>query len=252
MIRAYFGGVGCIRKQGKDSIQYCVGTLKDLSVVIDHFEKYPLITQKRADFELFKGVVDLMNRQEHLRLDSLKKIVSLRAAMNNGLSEKQKAAFPGVVSVQRPIVVDQVIKDPHWLSGFVTGEGCFLIVIEKSSSHKAGYRVKLKFQITQHSRDEALLKSLVDYLNCGNYRPRADRDAGDLIVTRLSDITETIIPFFEKSPIQGVKSLDFADYKRASDIMKFQGHLTQEGLEQIRKIKAGMNSGRISLAPTFF
>lgn len=82
-------------------------------MIIDHFNKYPLITQKRADFELFKQIVDLMNRQEHLTPDGLKKIVGLRAAINNGLSEKHKAAFPDVVPVQRPLVVDQVIKDPQ-------------------------------------------------------------------------------------------------------------------------------------------
>ena len=106
MIRAYFGGVGGIRKHGKDGIQFPVRSVKDLAVVIDHFAKYPLITHKRADFELFKQVVDLMNRKEHLTLDGLYKIVSLRAAMNNGLSEEQKAAFPDVVPVQRPLVVD--------------------------------------------------------------------------------------------------------------------------------------------------
>ncbi len=112
MIRAYFGGVGTISTQRNDYIQYHVGSLKNLVVVIDHFDKYPLITQKRADYELFKRVVDLMNRQEHLTLDGLTKVVSLRGAMNTGLSEKQKAAFSAAVPVQRPLVADQEIKDP--------------------------------------------------------------------------------------------------------------------------------------------
>lgn len=113
MIRAYFGGVGEIRKHRKDSIQFQVLSVKDLAVIIDHFDKYPLITQKRADYQLFKGVIDLINHQEHLTLEGLNKIVSLRAAMNTGLSEEQKAAFPDVVPVGRPLVVDQEIKDPQ-------------------------------------------------------------------------------------------------------------------------------------------
>ena len=52
-IKAYFGGVGKIDKQGKDSFLYRVASKKDLKVIIEHFEKYPLITQKRAVYELF-------------------------------------------------------------------------------------------------------------------------------------------------------------------------------------------------------
>jgi hypothetical protein len=62
---------------------------------------------------LFKQVVDLMNRKEHLTLEGLKKVVSLKASINNGLSEEQKAAFSDLVPVHRPLVVDKEIKDPQ-------------------------------------------------------------------------------------------------------------------------------------------
>ena len=244
MIRAYFGGVGSITKQSKDSVQFRVNSLKDLAVVIDHFAKCPLITQKRADFELLKQVVEIMNRKEHLTLDGLYKIVSLRAAMNNGLSEKQKAAFPDVVPVQRPLVLDQEIPDPHWLSGFVSAEGCFFIVIQESTSHKAGVKSTLRFQIGQHSRDAELMKNIQEYFDCGNFRLRANQDAGDFLVTRFVDIHEKIIPFFSRYPIVGIKALDYGDFCKAAELMKTKAHLTKHGLEQIRKIKDGMNKGR--------
>ncbi len=40
--------------------------------------------------------------------------------MNKGLSDELKAAFPNTEPVPRPIVVDQVIKDPQWLAGFAS------------------------------------------------------------------------------------------------------------------------------------
>jgi hypothetical protein len=118
MIRAYFGGVGNITKNGENAIQYRVKSVKDLRVIVDHFDGYPLITQKRADYLLFKSIVELCNQKEHLTQDGLYKIVSLRAAMNNGLSDEQKSAFPGLNPVPRPKVVEQEIKNPHWLAGF--------------------------------------------------------------------------------------------------------------------------------------
>jgi hypothetical protein len=116
-IQAYFG-VGNVYKAKRNTCRYMVRTLKDLAVIIDHFDKYPLITSKWSDFELFKQVVDLINRKEHLTFEGLQQIVNLRASINNGLSSKLKEAFPDTIPVQRPIVNDQVIKDPNWLVGF--------------------------------------------------------------------------------------------------------------------------------------
>jgi hypothetical protein len=46
-----------------------------------------LITQKWSDFELFKKAVDLVERKEHLTPEGLEKILSIKAVLNNGLSE---------------------------------------------------------------------------------------------------------------------------------------------------------------------
>ena len=153
-------GVGKIYKLGKDSIRYQVETPKDLKVVIDHFDKFPLITQKRADFDLFKQVVDLINHKKHLTQEGLQQIVNIRASINNGTSLKE--AFPDTIPVQRSLITDQEIQDPNWLVGFTSGEGCFRIGFYKSKT-RLGETVKLAFGLTQHIRDRALLKSLVKY-----------------------------------------------------------------------------------------
>lgn len=51
-IRRYWGGIGTITPQGSKAVQFRVRSIKELSVVINHLEKYPLITQKHADFIL--------------------------------------------------------------------------------------------------------------------------------------------------------------------------------------------------------
>src|SRR5436853_7797737 len=92
-----FGGSGSII-EGKETIHYNVSNLKDIvDVVIPHFDKYPLMTQKRADFLLFKQVSDLISRKEHLTTEGLHKIVSIKASINKGLSTELKAAFPDVI-----------------------------------------------------------------------------------------------------------------------------------------------------------
>lgn len=68
--------------------------------------------------------------------------------------------------------------------------------------------------------------------------------AGDFIVTKYSDIADKIIPFFYKYPIRGAKALDFSDFSAVAEKIKNKDHLTPEGMDRIRIIKAGMNKGR--------
>lgn len=58
--------VGKIYKHGIDSMQYRVSSLSNLQVIIEHFDKYPLITQKRADYLLFKEAVNLIKKNIYL------------------------------------------------------------------------------------------------------------------------------------------------------------------------------------------
>ena len=57
-------------------------------------------------------------------------------------------------------------------------------------------------------------------------------------------MTNKILPFFNNYPIQGNKSRDYQDWCRAAEIVKSKDHLTKEGLDNIIKIKAGMNRNR--------
>jgi hypothetical protein len=84
----------------------------------------------------------------------------------------------------------------------------------------------------------------VSYFGCGNLYSIKTRKAVDYCVVKYSDLTEKIIPFFEKHLIIGVKSQDFSDFCRVALLMKDNKHLTPSGLDQIRKIKACMNKGR--------
>lgn len=220
LIQQYFNGIGNINKHGKDYVQYYVSSLKDLAVIIEHFDKYPLLTQKRADFELFKKALELISRKEHLTEEGLTKILSIRASVNNGLSDDLKIAFPSIISVKRPQVELPTYINPYWLAGFISGEGCFSVIYSQSSGYKFGSQVALRFRVTQHSQDAELMKSLVKHFSCGGYYSRPNRNLGDFIVCTFSDISNQIIPLFQEYPIMGVKSLDFADFCKVAELMK--------------------------------
>jgi hypothetical protein len=81
-------------------------------------------------------------------------------------------------------------------------------------------------------------------LGCGKVYIKSDQTAVYFKITKFKDLTEKVIPFFKKYSICGVKALDFADFCEVAELMKSKLHLTDKGLNQIIKIKSGMNKGR--------
>jgi len=242
-IRSYMG-VGNIAITQRGTVKYSVRNLNDLtSVIIPFFDTYNLITKKQADFQIFKEIINLMNNKEHLSEEGLKKILSLRASLNWGLSPGLLESFPSITPVSRPEVKAQEIPDPNWLAGFTSAEGCFRCRIYKSTS-KIGESVELELSVTQHSRDIALIKSLDAYLGCGTTLELATNSAVRFYVKKFSYIYNIIIPFYKKYPIQGTKSLDFNDFCKVAELVNNKAHLTTVGLDKIRQIKDGMNSKR--------
>jgi hypothetical protein len=88
------------------------------------------------------------------------------------------------------------------------------------------------------------MKSLVSYFGCGYYVSRNNKDFGEFLITKFEDFTDKVFPFFEKYPILGSKSKDYFDFKKVALLMKNKAHLIAKGLEEIKRIKMGMNKGR--------
>lgn len=235
-------GVGKIYKHGKDSSEYRVSSLKNFKIIINHFDKYPLITKKLADYLLFKQSVVLIEKKEHLTMEGLRQLVSIKASLNWGLSEKIWLSFPNVIPAIKPDVKPGQIKDINWLIGFVEGEGCFLVVFQESKNKKT-HNISLRFTITQHVRDSVLLESLLSFLGCG--RCSYSRNEVTFIISTFFDISTKIIPLFKKYPLLGTKKEDFRDFFKVAELINSKDHLTKEGIGKIRMIKSTMNSKRM-------
>ena len=120
-----------------------------------------------------------------------------------------------------------------------------MVKIGKSISHKSGYRILLEFVLTQHIRDEELVRSIISYLGCGRYVFGPSRpDCAQFTVTKFPEVNKIIIPFFEKYPIIGVKHQDFLSFCEVAKIMVNKDHLTKEGLKQVLNLKQNMNKSR--------
>ena len=244
LLQQHLGGIGSIHlARNRDIVNYSIDSIKDLNNLIFYLEKYPLLTQKAADFFLFKQAVELISNKAHITTEGLNQIVNIKSSMNWGLSDMLKSEFAGFTPVKKPIIVNDNIPHPSWISGFVSGDGNFDVRISPSSN-KVGYRIQLRFRITQHERDLKLMENIVKYFGSGNIYKYSGKSAVSLTIVNFTYITNIIIPFFNENPLVGVKLYDYLDWCKIHKLMKDGLHLTLEGLDQIRKIKTGMNTGR--------
>lgn len=262
-IQAYFGGIGTLSVTGT-KVLWRVLSVKELGVIADHFDLYPLITKKRLDFRLFKEALQLFINKEHLTAEGLIRMASIKASINTGLSDSLKEAFPTTTKLIDPSSlpishpypstrdyrgVDGLIDvkqgkslNPYWVVGFTEAEGCFFVIIQQDKV-KGLHQIKIGYQVSQHIRDLSLIKSLKDFFGCGRTEP-CGKAAISFRVSKFSHLSEVIVPFFENYPLLGSKLKDFRDWKGITKLIASKAHLTPEGLNEIKRVKSGMNSLR--------
>ena len=101
--------------------------------------------------------------------------------------------------------------------------------VRKSSTHRTGFQVESEFKLTQHSKDEQLMKYLIYSLDCGKVIVRSNKLACDYKINKFTDLIHKVIPFFTQYPLQEAKSKDFSDFMKVAELMQKKAHLTEEG-----------------------
>lgn len=90
MMLQYFH-CGTIRYSAPDDMDhYETRSIHDIwAHIIPHFEKYPLLSSKQKDFELFRSVCQIVRAGKHLRVQGLHKTLLLVMSMPNISSERR-------------------------------------------------------------------------------------------------------------------------------------------------------------------
>ena len=131
--------------------------------------------------------------------------------------------------------------DPHYIVGFVDGEGCFSVTISQKRFRVP--EVRLKFEIELREDDEPILKEIQKTLGCGSiYRLEYERYKKwrphvKFMVGSYRDIKARIIPFFKKYPPQAKKRKQFEFFCHVMKMIENEEHKTLEGIEKIRSLR---------------
>lgn len=138
----------------------------------------------------------------------------------------------------------------HFIAGYVSGEGSFYISAPKTPSGQlqCGFSLKVQgddrelVEMVQRALDRAGRIYSIESKGYQYERDTAKRhDAVTLMIRRLSELVNTVIPFFDLYPLRGKKRTNFGLWKQAVLMMWNDEHLTREGRAAILDIRAQMN-----------
>jgi LAGLIDADG endonuclease len=190
--------------------------------------------------------MDIIENKEHLRKQGFLKILSIKNVFPKGLSDKIRELYPNVELYDKPkfeFITNPL--NPYWIAGFVQADGTFGLNFTKQKRMVLGYTCQPQFRITQYVRDLTVLNRIIETLRCGTLvKPSINRSEYNISVANIKDISENIIPFFKKYSLYGAKLLDFNDFSKGICIIKNKGHLTIEGLNQLKMLIYQMNKYR--------
>ncbi len=127
-----------------------------------------------------------------------------------------------------------------WVVGFVDGEGCFHVSLNRDDEMTAGYQVLPEFVVVQHQRDRQVLLALKRFFKAGIVRGIHD----DRLCLRIRkfEALRQVCDFFSRHPLKTKKNVDFLKFRRILHLMSQRRHLTQEGLLEIVDLARAMNS----------
>ena len=127
----------------------------------------------------------------------------------------------------------------EWVVGFVDGEGCFYVGINRHPEMSVGYQVLPEFRVVQHKRDVAVLYALKRFFRSGVVRQN-HADRYELRIRKMNGLRD-VIAFFEQHPLKTKKQQDFLKFRDIIGRMQRGEHLNREGLQGIAAISTRMN-----------
>ncbi len=132
--------------------------------------------------------------------------------------------------------------DPQYISGYVDGEGSFLISFSPRKKFKTGLEVRPSFSVSQGKDRSQVLRAIKNYFNCGSIRFNSYDGTEKYEVRRLEDIKQKIIPHFKRYKLLSSKQKDFLKFCEVCEMMIRKEHLNKKFLIKLINISCEINA----------
>jgi hypothetical protein len=115
------------------------------------------------------------------------------------------------------------IKKTFNIAALVNEEGCFDLQFRKDTRHERTnsptyYRWKAQFVVTSPKDNVKILERIKNEMGCGEVT--ISKDQARLSVQKISDIAETVVPFFRKNTLADKKKKDFELWAKGVEVIQ--------------------------------
>ena len=122
------------------------------------------------------------------------------------------------------------------------GEGCFSVSITKHKTLKRRLEVRTKFEMELRADDKKILERIQYSLGCGklyhiDYKRYGWHPHAKYQISNNKELSEMLIPFIDKYPLQAKKKKVYALFKKVVFMMKNKEHLSDKGFNSILNIR---------------
>lgn len=132
--------------------------------------------------------------------------------------------------------------DPRYITGFVDGEGSFLVSFSIRNKIHIGIESRPSFTVSQNRRSKQVLEEIQAYFQCGSIRYNNHDQTYKYEVRSLHDLISKIVPHFEQYSLRTSKKYDFEVFRKICIRMSNAEHKTIEGTRQILEMAYEMNN----------
>jgi len=115
------------------------------------------------------------------------------------------------------------VKNDFNIVNLVNNDGCFDLQFRKDTRHERTnsptyYRWKAQFVVTGPKENIKVLEKIKNTLDCGQVC--VSKDQARFSVQKISDIAETVVPFFKKNSLGQNKKKDFQLWAKGIEIIQ--------------------------------
>lgn len=134
------------------------------------------------------------------------------------------------------------MEKESYITGFVDGEGSFLVSFSARDKLSSGVEVRPAFTVSQHKRNYDILVTILKFFECGSIRFNKRDQTYKYEVRNLNDLIVKIIPHFKKYQLQTSKRADFERFLKICLMMRQKSHLHHQEVAKIISLAYQMNN----------
>ena len=178
--------------------------MKDMEIIINHFDNYPLRGTKYIDYLNFKKIIYMLidNNTIHKKniFDRAKNTETILSITDNMNSYSPLGQLGVGLNYFKPLHLQNVPLDPNYISGFIEGDGSFIVELSGIRQNR------ISLSIDQYYSNKLLLESFKSILNINSLLV-LNKKTNVLKLASSGDkyFKTFLIPFLIQNPLHGYK-----------------------------------------------